>query len=125
MPGLLPEGSTAAVGVSGMCYTVTDYDDDTTPSVASSNALQQYTNMMMGPPNNGHYRKWKPHVAEALYGGGAFTSYGNIKAPWIDMASPSVKHYGFKAFVSTASNTGTVQPFDMTFRMHFECRNVF
>lgn len=110
-------------GVSGQLYTVTDYDDDTTPS--SSNNLLQYTNVMQGPPILGHYRRWKPHVAEALYGGGAFTSYGNIPAPWIDMSSSSVKHYGFKAGVDPAGSSGSVVSYGLNIRIHFECRNVF
>jgi cellobiose phosphorylase len=122
---LIPGLSTSALqsGVSGNYYTVTDYDDDTTPT--SSTALTQYTNVMQTPLNQGQYRRWKPHVAEALYGGGAFTSYGNIPAPWIDVASNSVKHYGFKAISAGAASSGTVISFQLIVRIHFECRNVF
>jgi len=109
-------------GTSGYLYTVTDYDDDTTPSSVTN--LQQYTNCIMTPGFMGHYRRWKPHVAEALYSG-AFSSYGNISAPWIDIASNSVKHYGFKAMVAPAASSATVVSYQLTMRLHFECRNVF
>jgi len=123
-PGMQAPGSTGAGGVSADIYSVVDYDDDTTPSVSSASALLQYTNLQKGPFNNGHYVKFRPHVAEALYGG-AFTAFGNKVSPWIDMASPGVKHYGFKAFVSTAASSAVVLPYELTFRMHFECRNVY
>jgi hypothetical protein len=109
-------------GTSGYIYTATDYDDDTAWTQTSQ--AQQYTNVMMGPPNLGHYRRWKPHVAEALYSG-AFTSYGNITAPWIDMGSTGVKHYAFKAALGTASSSNTAYSCSLTARIHFECRNVF
>jgi len=121
-PGL-SNSSSFAPGTGGYVYTVTDYDDDA--NLASPSTALQYTNVMQGPANMGHYRRWKPHVAEALYGGGAFTSYGNIKAPWIDMSSTTVKHYGFKAIATTAPNSGSVVSYSLTVRFHFECRNVF
>lgn len=114
--------SSQGFGSGSYVYTATDYDDDTAWSTLAQ--AQQYTNLMQGGYNNGHYRKWKPHVAEALFAG-TFTGYGNIKAPWIDVASSSVKHYGFKAAVSTAANSNVVQTYSLTVRIHFECRNVF
>jgi hypothetical protein len=39
--------------------------------------------------------EWVPHAALAAYSG-AFTSYSNVKSPWIDCASASVQHYGLK-----------------------------
>jgi hypothetical protein len=110
-------------GTSGYVYTVTDYDD--AASLTSNTQALQYTNVMQSPSNMGHYRRWKPHVAEALYGSGAFTSYGNISAPWIDMASPNVQHYGFKAFATAATNTASQVSYSLTVRFHFETRNVF
>lgn len=120
MPGL--SNLNVNVGASNTLYSVIDYDDDASPpSIA---ALQQYTNCIVTNPSNGHYRRWKPHVAEALYSG-AFTSYGNIKAPWIDMASPSVKHYGLKAGMTAAPSTSSIVSLQLIIRVHFECRNVF
>jgi hypothetical protein len=120
-PGI-QAGSTYNPGTSGYMYTVTDYDD--AANLASPSAALQYTNVMQGPSQMGHYRKWKPHVAEALYGG-AFTSFGNIAAPWIDMASPGVQHYGFKAITTAASSSSNVTSWSLTVRYHFETRNVF
>jgi hypothetical protein len=119
-PGVISNSTN--LGVTNYMYTVTDYDDDATPS--GPPILQQYTNVMMGSGVMGHYRRWKPHVADALYSG-AFTSYGNLPAPWIDVASPGVKHYGFKAASSGAGTTANQIPWSLSVRIHFQCRNVF
>jgi hypothetical protein len=115
-----PINNTATIATSGPTwYSVIDYDDATAPS--SLAALQQYTNVITTPLNNGHYIRFRPHVANALYGG-AFTAFGNIAAPWIDSASPGVQHYGFKMGTNI---TPTVVNFNMQIRMHFSTRNVF
>jgi len=115
-----PVNNSATVATSGPTwYSVVDYDDSATPTSLAS--LQQYTNVITTPLNNGHYVRFKPHVAEALYGG-AFTAFGNIHAPWIDSASPGVQHYGFKMGVNV---TPTVVTFNMVMRYHFQCRNTF
>jgi len=115
-----PINNSATVATSGPTwYSVVDYDDSATPS--SLAALQQYTNVITTPLNNGHYVRFKPHVAEALYGG-AFTAFGNITAPWIDSASPGVQHYGFKMGVNVTPPTVN---FNMVIRLHFQCRNTF
>jgi hypothetical protein len=100
-------------------YSVVDYDDATSPTALST--FQQYTNVVTTPTTSGHYIRFKPHVAESLYSG-AFTSFGNIKAPWIDVASPSVQHYGIKVGCNVSATTIN---FQLQMRLHFECRNVF
>lgn len=52
----------------------------------------------------GHYHKWKPHMATAAYSG-AFTSYSNAPAEWIDANSPNVQHYGFKSAMLSSGTT--------------------
>jgi hypothetical protein len=100
-------------------YSAIDYDSDSAASALST--LQQYTNVITTPLTQGHYFRFKPHVAEALYSG-AFTSYGNIKSPWIDSASPGVKHYGFTVGVNV---TPAAVQMNMVIRLHFSTRNVF
>jgi len=115
-----PVNNTATIATAGPTwYSVIDYDDAATPSALAS--LQQYTNVITTPLNNGHYIRFKPHVAEALYGG-AFTAFGNVPSPWIDSASPGVQHYGFKMGCNV---TATTVNFNMIMRYHFSTRNVF
>lgn len=78
---------------SAMLYSAVDLDDANTPASGDDVALRQ--GVAISETGTGHYHKWKPFVATALYSG-TFTSYGSIPAPWIDCASPSVQHFGLK-----------------------------
>lgn len=102
----------------GNLYSVIDYDDAN--PLTTIGQANDYTNVMCTTSNQGHYRRFTPHVAVATYSG-AFTSYGNVEAPWIDATSTSVQHYGLK-FASTAA--GTAQAFNLQVRYHCEWRNV-
>lgn len=116
IPGM--SGTTTTNTGTQSLYSVTDYDDANTPS--SNDNLLQFTNVIVSPSTNGHYRKWVPHIAEAAYSG-AFSSFANKTAPWIDVASSSVQHYGLKAGLD-AGATVSVQ---LYVRMHLQFRNVF
>jgi hypothetical protein len=102
----------------GQIASVVDYDDDTT--LSSLNQALDYQNCMIDTGTVGHYRRFKPHAAVAAFSG-SFTSYVNVVSPWIDAASPSVRHYGVK-YVTTA--TDAVYVSDIFARLHFEFRNV-
>jgi hypothetical protein len=82
--------------------TAVDLDDTSTPTAFAVVAGKMESLVSTGA--QGRYHKWVPHVAIAEYSG-SFTSYGNLPATWIDSASPSVQHYGFKI----ASLTEVVQ----------------
>jgi hypothetical protein len=88
-PGL---ASTASTNV-GQLFTAVDLDDNTAPSsivqVESKPGACVTTGMV------GHYHRWKPHMAVAVYSG-TFTSFANAPSNWIDSASPGVAHYGIK-----------------------------
>jgi hypothetical protein len=115
---LCPQNAQATVNFNGNLATVIDYDDDSALSTVAS-ALD-YVNVVSTNALFAHYRKFVPHVAVAAYSG-AFTSFMNVTAPWIDAASPSVKHYGFKSALSASSN---VLNYDLTYRLTTEWRNV-
>lgn len=83
--------------------TAIDLDDANTPtSIAEVESKQ---GALIGNGGAGRYFSWAPHMATAAYSG-AFTSYANVPAGWIDSASPNVQHFGLKAF---ASPTGISQ----------------
>lgn len=75
-------------------YTCVDLDDANVPTSVSDVSLKQ--GALIGMGGSGRYHRWQPHMAVAVYSG-AFTSYGNEPAGWIDCASPAVQHFGFKA----------------------------
>lgn len=102
-------------------YSVVDYDDAATP--ASNAALQQYENCVTTRCSDGHYIKFRPHIAVAAYGG-AFTQFLNKPSDWIDCGSTGVFHYGIKIGLdSTGSNNDC--RVDLTTRITVSFRNVF
>lgn len=100
----------------GMLCTVIDLDDSTTP--ASQAALMQYGNVVCSSGVQGHYRKWTPAISVAAYSG-AFTSFAVEMAPWIDVASSGVQHYGLKFALNA---TSVVYTYSIMVRGHFEFR---
>lgn len=74
-------------------YVAIDYDNNTTPG--SVTTLREYDNCMVVAPGESAQRTFRPHTAVAAYAG-AFTSYANQSTQWIDCASPSVSHFGYK-----------------------------
>jgi hypothetical protein len=86
----------------GSLYTVIDYDDAT--PLTSVGQAADYSNCLIGQGFEKQRRVFEPHVAVAAYSG-AFTSFANEAAPWIDSNSGGVQHYGIKyAWTSTTVN---------------------
>lgn len=88
-----------------------DLDDANTPTTVDMVVSRQGS--ITSNSLTSHYHKWRPHVAIAEYSG-AFTSFGNAPAGWIDVASPSVQHYGLK--IATYGADGVARPFVATVR---------
>jgi len=76
-----------------------DLDDANNPTTLGQVSNHQGAIETLG--GNGHYHKFVPHIAVASYSG-AFTSFTNDVASWIDSASPSVQHYGIKTGLSSS-----------------------
>jgi hypothetical protein len=111
--------SGSASGTTAKWASVIDYDDSTVLSTYA--AALDYQNCVETMYADAHYRTYVPHVAVATYSG-AFTSFANEVAPWIDAASSAVQHYGLKfAFQQNASSNNSVY---LTWRAHVEFRNV-
>jgi hypothetical protein len=103
-------------------YTVVDYDDANTGSLSPA-TMQEYTNCVTTRCTEGHYIKFKPHQAKAIYGG-TFTQFGNEPAGWIDCASTSAAFYGVKAVLEPTISAGDVKV-DLFSRLTVSFRNVF
>jgi hypothetical protein len=91
--------------------TSVDLDDAAAPS--SFNQVADHQEALVGEGQAGRYHKWKPHMAVAAYSG-AFTSYANEPAGWIDSASTAVQHYGFKA--ACLASPGQAITYALSFR---------
>jgi len=104
-------------GNPGLLSTVVDYDDSTALSTVGQ-ALD-YANCLTSSGLNGHYRRFRPHIAMAAYSG-AFSSYANREHVWLDSASAAVQHYGLKTANTT---TDVIYHYDLIARLHFSFRN--
>jgi hypothetical protein len=97
---------------------VVDYDN---AAITLTQAyFDAYTNCHTTTLQNGHYRKFVPHIAMAAYAG-AFTSYANAAHQWIDCASTAVQHYGFKVYADITAAAAI--PVEFFCRAKFEFRN--
>jgi len=76
---------------------VYDYDDANVPS--NTDTLLEYGNYRVKAFDRPITWKIKPKYALAAYSG-AFTSYKPMRG-WLDVASPSIQHYGVKFAVDT------------------------
>lgn len=101
----------------GLLTSVIDFDDD---AALTSQNLAEYQNAIVTSGLDGHYRRFKPHCAMDLYNG-SFSAFGNVTSPWIDAASPSVRHYGVKVAITT---TSSVLKYDTRVRLHLTVKNV-
>lgn len=115
---ITPLGQSAATGTSRTA-SVIDYDDSTV--LTTFNQALNYPSCVSTLLNNGHYRRFKPHVAVAVYASSAFTSFSNESDVWIDMVSQNVEHYGIKWAAETAASNNTV---DVLVRLHVSMRQV-
>jgi hypothetical protein len=116
---LKPRGNAVAPNTSsGQLYSVIDYDDNNLLSNATTAVA--YANCITTEYYQPNRRCFRPRIAMAAYGSGTFGSYANIVAPWIDMNSLTVVHYGVK-FVADPGTT-PFQTWDATIRYDISFR---
>jgi len=117
---LIPQevNNTSGTYGTGLLYSVTDYDDAN--ALTTIGQANDYTNVMVTPAQDIHYRKFVPHCAVAIFSG-AFTSYENVVSPWIDASSTGVQHYGIKVACGVV---GAAQNYNLQVRYHCQWRNV-
>lgn len=111
-------------------HDVVDYDDATQPAAATAvSVLNQYEsykcrNLTVG--GKPIVRYIRPRIATGAYGGAVFTNYANSRAQWIDMASTSVEHYGWKGCIEASNDTA--QAVDVYIKVmltyYFACKDV-
>jgi len=101
----------------GMLYSAVDLTDSTT---IASTKLNEYPGVVKTEAIKEHVHTFVPSVAVAAYSG-AFTSYMNVSAPWIETSSSSVQHYGVKHALTISPATFA---YDVTARIHFQFKTV-
>jgi len=101
----------------GLLYTAVDLTDST--SIAST-SLNEYPGVVKTEAIKDQKHTFVPSIAAAAYSG-AFTSYMNVVAPWIETSSSSVQHYGVKYALTISPATFA---YDVTARVHFQFKTV-
>jgi hypothetical protein len=100
----------------GSFATVVDFDDNT--ALASYNSAVDYSNCIQSSGYTPHVVEFVPCIAVAAYAG-AFSSFANQPAPWIDTASSGVQHYGVKTAWTVTSSVITYRQ-QITLWMEFQ-----
>jgi len=101
----------------GTIVSAVDVDDSSVP--LTYNQVEDHQSAIASSTYAGHYHAWVPHIALASYSG-AFTSYANVPAIWLDSGSPAVQHYGLKVATSA---TGAVETFSLVVRARVSFKN--
>jgi len=121
----LPTAGSGAPVYANQPRLVTVIDLDNAASVGSIAQASNYSSAVTTEPYEKQRRCFKPHIAYAAYGSGAFTSYANQQAGWVDIASSGVSHFGLKAACDMDGNTsGPHAEWDLTVRASVLFRNV-
>lgn len=105
----------SAIANVGTVSSAIDLDDATVP--LSIDSVEGKQNALTTGALDGHYHRWKPHMAIAAYSG-VFTSFASVPAGWIDSASPSVAHYGVK-YAARATSAAIVYNVMVRARVEF------
>jgi hypothetical protein len=102
----------------GQLASCVDYDDATSPTSIAQ--VSGYSNALVGPGTQAHYRDLKPHPAVAAYQG-ALTAFANVSPDiWIDSAYPNTQFFGVKTAITV---TDAAYIFDVLVRTTWEFRN--
>jgi hypothetical protein len=118
LTGML-QNQSGSISGTGTFASAIDLDDASAPTTPGS--VSSYASSIVSSGASGHYHRWQPHVAVALYSG-VFSAFGNDPSPWIDSASSGVYHYGVKA---AQSATSTVNTYEYTLRATVDFRSSF
>lgn len=113
--------STLANGALSYMVLAPDYDDVSVPSGES--AVLQKQNVKILETGDDYLLTIVPHIAVAAYSG-AFTGYDNVGPQWIDSASSSVQHYGWKYWMSAPPSASLSSTWHYYARVHLSFRNV-
>lgn len=101
---------TTSTTSNGFLSTVIDYDDAT--NLTAMQQAQNYDNCITTSVLQPQRRCFRPRVAVAAYSG-AFTSFKNEPAGWIDAASTGVVHYGVKLAIDPYVVISAAATYDM------------
>jgi len=101
-------------------YVVIDFDDST--ALASVAVATEYETCVQLEAYQSCRRSFIPLVNVPGFGAGAFASSIGVESPWIDMAYPSVEHYGLKWY-SPAQSASFIPVWELEFTYTVQFRS--
>lgn len=100
-------------------HLVKDYGDNSNITIDAAMQYGNYRAYMLDRPISFYCR---PKAAQQVFNTMTVTGYGpNMKGQWIDMASPSIPHYGFKGVVEWGSTVSTGADVAVMCTVYFTC----
>jgi hypothetical protein len=109
-----------ATAYSQPLYIVTDFDDST--ALTSVAQATQYDSCIQLEAYQSCRRSFVPMCNAPTFTGGTFSAATPLPAPWIDLAYPSVQHYGLKWFSpSQGASFVPVWELEFTYVVQFRC----
>lgn len=117
IPRFVPVGTN---NNTGRFVSVVDYDD--TNNLTTTAEAMEYDTAMVSSGSAGHYRRFVPMVNNPVQvSGGGFTASSSKPAPWVDIASTNILHYGLKTAWTV---TDAAYTYDLVVRITIQCRGV-
>lgn len=106
----------------GSIYTAIDYDDAV--DISTTEALQYQTLQITGLYQP-FLRTLNPTAADIVYNGNVTVAYGQrSRNEWIDVASPSVPHYGLKVAITTITGApSSITLGSIVLTVTLQCKN--
>jgi len=118
-----PDSQAASTQIFPTLWWITDYDDDTTPSLTTIKEKQGVKRTPLLPGRQIKIFIKNPHVDSMIYNGITGTGYATLRNQWVDCNSPAVPHYGLKMCVDTEGVTQAGNYYlSIEYKYYFSCR---
>jgi len=118
-----PDSTVGSTQIFPTLWWITDYDDDTTPTLTTIKEKQGCKRAVLLPGRQLKVYVKNPHVDAMIYNGQASTGYATVRNQWVDCNSAAVPHYGLKMCVDTEGviNAGNYY-ISIEYKYYFSCR---
>lgn len=114
-------GSSSVMSPGGPLILAVDYDDNTTPAVASQ--LLEYQTCKVIPIPRRHRMYIRPKFATEVYRSGVASGYG-ARSGWLDCSNSDVPHYGVKYYMNAPSAFSSSFNYQVWATMYFSVKGV-
>lgn len=115
-----PSAQTASGASYPKLYWYRDYDDTTVPTSINEMRENAKCKVVVMNPNRPVTIKFKPNTLQLIYQSSIANQFKPAFGQWLDMATTSTPHYGFKWAIDDFTNTNYTLNAEWTY--YFQCR---